>query len=274
MRLNTLKKLSKASMCVIQGNTNSVANTEIFCFPAANGRDQVTVYSNAVSMADNHKDNAMILPIPRGYEKFKAIDLSEDADLFRKLDSCFPAPPLPRSLSAASAANASQGSFLQVQHCGSYEFSLVPSIRDFDRINPTVFQLNDDVRRLLASQYPRDFAFLVCKITENKKFHPVGYIHPMPADGQLFVPTLHFHQGHSEPLNPDWDHDIYVLGNDVIGRPARDFAALKQVSSLKRYMCLSQPEKLRKIQIKGHFTNRDITVPASADRSLMQMVFG
>lgn len=255
-------------MCIIQGDTRSVADTEIFCFPACNGRGQVTVYSNAVSM-NSPGHNAMILPVPRGYEMFQMIDLSGDTDMFAKLDSCFPSDqtmdsdgPRSRGLSANS-----QAPYLAVQQCGSYEFSLVPSLRDFSRLDPASFQLSGDVGRLLQRQYPAGFAFLVCRITANKKFHPVGYLHPLAPGADLFIPTLHFHQGHAHG-QPDWDHSIYVLGNSTLGRPAHSLHGLRQVRALQPYMCPGRPDRLRKLEVHGHHSNRDMVVPAVCDRPL------
>lgn len=259
-------------MCVIQGDTKSVADTEIFCFPSANGEDQVTVYSNAVSMHTSSNNNAMILPVPGGADRFSVIDLSRDPDMFNKIDSCFPQK---RSLSSdgLGATNAAQcaGGYLAVKQCGSYQYSLVPSIDDFARVNPRVFQLSPDIRQLFLQHYPRGYAFLVCKISENKKFHPVGYVHPLPTGGKLFVPTLHFHQGH-EGHGPDWDHSIYVLGNDTLGIPATSLDGLKQVASLRPHLSLTRPERLRKMELHGHFPNRDIGVSTTKDRSWLQMV--
>lgn len=261
-------------MCVIQGDTKTVADTQIFCFPACNGKDQVTVYSNEVHM-NNPQDNnnAMILPIPRGYEQFKMVDLTKDPDLFKNLNRCFPSviQMSTRNGSSLSAA-ANSADYLAVKRCGSYEFSLVPSVQDFRRINPTVFQLNKDVEQLLLDKYPLGFAFLVCKIRQNTKFHPLAYMHPLQPDGRLFVPTLHFHQGHqgAQAYSADWDHDIYVLGNNTLGQAAVSLDGLRSVASLRPYMSANDPEKLRKLEINGHFENKDIMVPVSVQRSVFQ----
>lgn len=260
-------------MCVIQGNTKSVADTEIFCAPCANGKDQVTVYSNAVSMHTASNNNAMILPVPGGADRFSVIDLSRDPDMFKKIESCFPQK---RSLSMDSLSTANSatcaGGYLAVKQCGSYQYSLVPSIEDFGRVDPRAFQLSPDVRQLFLDKYPRGYAFLVCKISDNKKFHPVGYVHPLPAGGKLFVPTLHFHQGHNHNHGPDWDHSIYVLGNDTFGRPAATLNGLNEVAALRPYLSLTKPCRLRKAELHGHFPNRDIGVPTTTDRSWLQMV--
>lgn len=245
-------------MCIIQGDTKSVADTEIFCFPSANGRDQMTVYSNAVSMHTNSNNNAMILPVPRGSERFSVIDMSRDSDMFQKIESCFPQK---RSLSDG---------FLAVERCGSYQYSLVPSINDFDRVDPNAFRLSPDVRQLFLQHYPRGYAFLVCKIMENQKFHPVGYVHPLPVGGELFVPTLHYHQGQSHA--PDWDHSIYVLGNETMGMPAVSFDGLCGVAALRPHLSLTRPELLRKMELHGQSPNRDITVPTVKARSWLQKV--
>ena len=52
-------------MCIIQGSTRKVGDTEIMAFRTRDEKSQVTIYSNCVElppMAD--KDTAMILPVP------------------------------------------------------------------------------------------------------------------------------------------------------------------------------------------------------------------
>lgn len=271
-------------MCVIQGATSRIADTQILAFPTADKRSQVTVYSNAVQLKGQEEeqtnsaldaffpgyrvpsfsrrgDVAMILPIPRGYERFDVIDTTDCADMFKEIDECFPEQ---MSFSLFSTNQAQSASFLAVKTCGSYKYSLVPSLADFSRVDPNVFKLDAEVGHLLGTKYPRGFAFLVCKIEESKKFHPIAYVHPMPEDGKLFVPTLHFHQGHHDQSHPDWDHQIYVVGNNQLGKAADSTEGLQSVKCLKPLVPRVSPSMLRKIEIKGDYPNKDLLVPVAA----------
>lgn len=254
-------------MCIIQGDTKHVGDTQIFSFATrGGGQYQVTVYSNEIQLNKEAKKrhNAMILAVPRGNEDFGMIDLSNDKDVFKKLEKCFPvAYQGPVTLNSRSFGT-SKADYLEVKSCGSYRYSLVPTLQDFERVDPSVFQIDGDVKSLLSSKYENGFAFLVCKIAESKKFHPVAYFHPIPKSGKLFVPTLHFHQGQDHPLSPDWDHEIYVIGNSMVGVGAHDLSGLYKVTTLQNFLPRIKAADLRKIEINGQFPNQDLWIPILA----------
>jgi len=269
-------------MCIIQGYTEGVNDTLILAFPTVDKRSQVTVYSNKVQLRDQrpvgHPDleaffpgytqqflapqagAAMILPVPRGAEAFEMIDTSDCSDLFEQIDGCFPVSP---KLKSSRGFETYANSYLEVKSCGSYKYSLLPSLAAFDQVDPSVFRLDSEVKGLLQSAYPASFAFLVCKIEESKKFHPVAYKHPLPSDGQLFIPTLHFHQGHHDQNHPDWDHRIYVVGNQNLGLGATSADKLRELGCFREVMPPVRADTFRRLKIQGSFPNRDLRVPVA-----------
>ncbi len=265
-------------MCIIVGS-EKVADTQILAFQTSDKKSQITCYSNRVEIKGSHdmghymllpqpipqKTNAaMILPIPRGNESFQMIDTTGCENMFEKIEDCFPKPlSYTNSLSTAKARGFHKQA-LQVKSCGSYKYSLAPTLSDFDRIDDSVFKLDPDVANLLKEHYNNDFAFLVCKLEKSMKFHPVAYMHPMPRDAKLFVPCRHYHQGHQHPQGADWDHNIYIIGNNQIGEGASSTADLSALSCFRQHLPNTSPAYLRKLDVHGLYENNDLRIPVCA----------
>ena len=218
-------------MCIIQGLVKEVSKTKIMVAPLAHHR-QLTVYANKVSMG-NTQYRAMILPFPCSKGEF--FDLSVYPELFDDLNMmCWPQVKS-NSYSYSDGAQASCNNSLAVVQVGSYHASIVPTLSDFSRINTQVFSLDTKVKDFLQTYYPTGYSFMVCQLDENKEYHPFGYIHDTLPSGQLFIPTMHYHQHQKNiqtdkpfltpkdndnlPLTPendlnfnsvDWDHEIYL----------------------------------------------------------------
>lgn len=269
-------------MCVIQAETiEKVADTQILAFRSRDKKHQITAYSNQVNLPGDSgndssvwsafglsiptpKNAAMILPVPNGAKHFEMIDTSTCKDMFERIDDCFP-KLVSRGLSMTNSLNMqySSDSILEVKTCGSYQYTLVPSLSDFSRLDRSVFQLDTDVRQVLAG-YAASFAFLVCKLSESKKYHPVAYKHPMPADGKLFVPTLHYHQGHQDSKTAaDWDHQIYLLTSQQTGKAADNTTGLLNLSAFSSLLPNVQSHQLRKLEVRGNFPNQDLLIAAA-----------
>ena len=213
-------------MCIIQGEVKHVSNTKIFVAPLIDGR-QLTVYCNEVSMGKNNTQNlAMILPFPKSNCEF--FDLSDYSNLFEDLNYIINWPKANSTRESQASSLHTYSNNLKVFKVGSYSASIVPSIADFSRIDQNIFTLNPKIFSFLSEMYEKDYSFVVCQLDIDKKYHPFGYIHmPLPS-GQLFVPTMHYHDHgidgltlstpfvtenkSSGPsiLNVDWDHEIYV----------------------------------------------------------------
>ena len=239
-------------MCIIDGGfygaggrVARVHGTRILAARCRDGASQLTVYANAVALGPASAPVAMILPVPvgdnkGGAERVRMVDTSEDpsgarlwdalAPLFKEREASF---GLDGDGGGARLSNRSAA--LPVLRCGSYEYSVVPSVDDFGRLDARLAgRPSAGVEALLRERYARGFAFLVCRIARGGAYHPVAYTHPLGVatgtcgappttrreresgdreEARLFVPTLHWHGDEREaPGKIEWDHTIYVLG--------------------------------------------------------------
>lgn len=196
-----------------------VKDTKIFVGKLQDG-NQVTVYSNNMDMgatgatgfinrpvfAPNPKNTAMILPFPRG--PIQLYDMSNHKDIFKTLGSFFPTMNMTNGFGGLSY-NAQS---IEVRNLGSYQVSVVPSFKDFSRLQNDIFDLDSTFEGLLSREYRKDYGFLVCKIREGSEFHPMAYSHGI-KNNKFYIPTRHYHNGSEE--NADWDHKIYIKGGNV-----------------------------------------------------------
>ncbi len=203
-------------MCIFQGPAH-VSSTKILAAALTDGR-QFTVYSNTIVLEEKKadsspkraKDNdgeaspsprptpAMILPFPAGPVEF--VNLEGYAEIFGDLYGS----------THFLTKGKGKGSAATVHDVGSYRVSVAETVGDLGRIDAE-FVLDGAVRQLMAERYAQGFSFLVCRLREGAKYHPLGYVHRQrAADGGLFVPTYHFH-GHADGA-VDWDHVIYTNG--------------------------------------------------------------
>jgi len=253
-------------MCIFSGNPDSVSETRIFVAPCSepdippirfwfpwfgnnnnstsssplvkkNGK-QITVYGNTVSTSS---PVAMVLPVPNKSGSPQSIEMIDtsgvDADtFFSQLKGCFPKVPKVKGLGTRSFVSmnfSADSAHLEVKRAGSYRYSIVPSTRDFNRLDQDIFsyKMTPEVKDLLCTHYHTGYSFLVCIIDQGAQYKPIAYVHDMMKGNRLFIPTRHFH-GHnnnnntsnimthqysplshnSESDEADWDHQIYVAG--------------------------------------------------------------
>lgn len=200
-------------MCIIQGVTDRVQNTQIFVCELETKKiqetkRQITVYSNEVSVSKN-ENVAMILPVPScNNGDIEIVDMSENKDLFKKFQDYFWFRG-----SRGSSCSFRRKSFLEIKQHGSYDVSIVPSLQDFEHLNHEYFILDHSIAELLKRDYSDGFGFIVCKLRENAEYHPFGYTHPM-KNNNFFAPTKHFHNNSEK--HADWDHAIYYASDKQI----------------------------------------------------------
>ena len=211
-------------MCIFTGEVD-VSKTNIFVAKIGL-TEQLTVYSNTVKlkakvMTDGlwgdgtpqqpriqvlEKRTAMMLPIPLyggDASSIRMIDMSSDADFFKRLAKVMEVPTLSMNKCRSS-------SYLSVHRCGPYSYSVVPDISAFNAIDVDVFGANESLVNALKQRYPVSYAFLVCIIDSDRTFSPIAYVHPLKGR-VLFVPTLHEHGNGMKEFADDWDHRIYSL---------------------------------------------------------------
>lgn len=281
-------------MCLFSREMEYVANTRIFA--RADGDHQLLVYQMTVS--DGH-DAAMILPLPippgGSEEAVHFIGMQDSYEFFRDLAVLF--IDFSESLSDEKSIIFSLGvrPYLPVQNVGEYEASFVPSLADFERLDPR-FRLPPSVWSQLAMY--ADWGFAVFKLRLNpappklstqasrsltertrggqpllpkriREIHPMAFRFPRRDPGQLFFPTMHVHDGawHHEAT---FDHLIYAQRRAAKTSVAPSAAGPAwQVSrqgpepdpktAAARLLRAHQP--VVRLELRGRFRNADTFLP-------------
>lgn len=259
-------------MCIIAGEVRQVSNTNILVAPmktknAQGGDRQLTVYCNSVTTKNR---GAMILPFPArqvlgdetaGCEFF---DLSNYTHLFHDLkDLCWPAYFTSQSSMTFSNSATPQ---LKVYDVGSYKASIVPHVRDFQRLNQ-LYRISPALIHFMQNQYPQHFSFVVCQLDVNKTYHPFGYIHDMLPNNQMFIPTMHWHQHESldTASRVDWDHQIFIMNGVLTSTPEQFQLGGNRKPNIESYVNLRQlpadiqfPKTIQSIQVHHYRGNHDL----------------
>jgi hypothetical protein len=244
-------------MCIISGFTSSVAKTKILVAPSEDGKRQLTVYRNNVTMNSN---GSMVLPFPNHDQNCTLVDLSNYPTLFSDLNRIFPMP-----LSAQSYGVKSKG-YLDVQQVGSYKACVANDVKELELVDRTVFQIDDDVLEFVKSNYGQgNFGVVVCQLDKDKSYHPFGYIHSRLTDTELFIPTMHYHKhvGFNN-VSSDWDHAIY--GFDCAFPNIRCPRDIENAEGLSEYVDFTKlpikpPEKCAwRATVNDYNKNHDLVV--------------
>ena len=225
-------------MCIFTGPVD-VSKTNVFV-ARVGVKEQLTVYSNTVALPGKVQDStgtglwgdgssqwsgpqspppqqqqqptSMVLPIPMygasAMSSIRMIDMTADPDFFERLAEATTPPTTNEYLGRTRCA--STGS-LEVRRCGPYRYSVVPNVDAFERLRSDVFGTRAGLAGALRQRYASAHAFLVCIIDASSAFSPIAYVHPLPADAVLFVPTLHEHGHGIGPFADDWDHRVYSI---------------------------------------------------------------
>lgn len=249
-------------MCIFAGEVQKVANTRIFA--SARDRERFIAYQMEVGLAEA---NAMILPVPTKGE-VELVDMSPYSAFFQDLeDALFPKPRMRgMSLTKSSTPNS-----LPVHRIGSYEVSIAPDVDSIDRINPEVFTLSPNTKRVLSQHYAEGYAFIVCHLVESGEIHPLGFKY-IADDDKLFIPTRHEHGSG----RASWDHEVYLAGVPKVDfegpskvnieKACRNFGAIHSflhgvesaIPSLNGVVHRNQP--FRMLGWVGHHENADVVI--------------
>ncbi|MBL8891750.1 MAG: hypothetical protein JNL67_17350 [Planctomycetaceae bacterium] len=194
----------------------SVTKTNIFGRLSGN-RSQFLVYEMQFK---SREPNAMILPIPTAMnpneESVRFFNLEDYpaffADIARGFPSLVPPPIMSRGL-----AN-SAGRQLQVQKVGAFVASVVPTVEDFNRLDPQ-FSIAPKTWAKLPNY--NDYSFVVFQLDELEgRPHPMAFEFQTRHTEEIFFPTVHIHDGevHDEE---DFDHQLYLQfpsWDEVVGQ--------------------------------------------------------
>jgi hypothetical protein len=220
-------------MCIFSQSVHDVSGTDIFA-RGTNGQ-QFLVYSMSYTAA---ADLAMVLPLPvppgPPEDAVRFIDLTGYPDFFGDLRRGFwrsgVAVGLPSSMAPPMAKP-----MLRVHAVGAFEASFVPTLADFDRLDPR-FRLPARVWDQLPAY--RDYGFAVFKLRvggaprvggflrrllggrqdpgvaapagepEPRRVHPMAFEFPRRSPGLLYFPTVHVHDGEVHQV-ARFDHVLY-----------------------------------------------------------------
>ncbi|MCB9678030.1 MAG: hypothetical protein H6737_23220 [Alphaproteobacteria bacterium] len=204
-------------MCCFSRPVAHVSSTSIFARHVAPGH-QALVYAMRFEAAE---DVAMVLPLPvapgSGEEAVRFVSLEGYAGFFTDLASGFP------QLYAKSRGPIPQAPRMQtlaVHDVGEFEASHVPTVADFERLDPR-FRLDPSVWDALPAYRDHGFAvFRLARTTRGGLFglfrrsrsravHPMAFTFPTRRPDALFFPTVHVHDGevHAEAA---FDHALYA----------------------------------------------------------------
>ena len=232
-------------MCMLSGGPSSytsqpkLSSTNIFCRWMPDG-SQALVYGMNIEAED---PLAMVIPLPlrpgSADDAVRFVDMSYPR-FFVELNAGFPAVVV--HMPAARGGGGGGGvqkvrPRLPVHKSGDFIASFVPSIGDFDRLDPR-FRLAPTVWNELPTYADWGFAvFALADVAQRSFFErlfgmgrrtirPMSLTFPSRFDA-LFFPTVHVHDGEAHAV-ADFDHFLYWQASEggiVRGRlPSRKVA--------------------------------------------------
>jgi hypothetical protein len=191
-------------MCCFSSRTQ-VSHTQIFA-RRTEGASQILVYQMSYQ---SDSPTAMILPLPvklpaaEGSVRWK--NLKEHGGFFDALAAGFPSLATENAKEPVAAAAVPRG--IAVHEVGDFEASFVPSVADFDRLDPR-FSIKKDVWDRIPSY--KDYGFAVFQLKSNAGTpHPMAFEFDSRLSDTIYFPTVHIHDGqvHAED---QFDHLLYL----------------------------------------------------------------
>lgn len=189
-------------MCIFTGPVH-VEATRIFARLEGEEGTQIVAYEMQVSL---DQEGAMVLPLPLHFSRRELglVDLGEYTDFFEDLDYCFP-KNLPRS-TVVMEMDASE--LIEVQRVGAFDASFLPTLADFDRLDP-IFQMPPGTWDKLEQYQDYGFAVFKLRTGEEQHVHPMAFRFASRDMGRLFFPTVHVHNRKVKP-KAVFDHALYA----------------------------------------------------------------
>ncbi len=192
-------------MCCFAKSVLSVSNTHLFARLSGNGT-QFLVYQMQFK---SEQVNAMILPLPTALpardEAVRFVSFENYDHFFPDLNAGFPtdSPPPTRALRVDSKAVEK----LEVHDVGQFVASFVPTLADFDRLDPQFVIPKESWDKI--PEYS-DYGFAVFQLKElSGKPHPMALEFPTRWRDRIFFPTVHIHDGQVHKFE-EFDHMLYA----------------------------------------------------------------
>lgn len=246
-------------MCCFVGKVE-VYDTNLFARLTGRGT-QFLVYQMRYQAA---QPTAMILPLPVALpareEGVRWTDLKGYPEFFTHLAARFPErQPVSFGCSKAETAAVTQAA-LSVHEVGDFVASFVPTLSDFDRLDPR-FTLPKSV----WEQFPqcRDFGFAVFQLAKlGGTPHPIAFEFPTRWPDKLFYPTIHIHDGQVHP-EEHFDHALYSQGMGAHGRRSEGRTSEGVLLAGTQGIVLDEP--LWRMELRGNYENKDIILERKSD---------
>ena len=260
-------------MCIFSQPVDLVADTHIFA-RLANGT-QFVAYEMQLSTLT---ENAMILPVPIargvGEDALEFISLEDYPDFFDDLEALFPGEGNfgGGDMLGVLAAPAK----LTVHRVGSFEASFVPTIADFDRLDPR-FNLSPEAWEALPQVQDYGFAVFQLVAGEARHVHPMAFSFPTRSPGRIVFPTIHVHDGEVHE-QADFDHLLFCqhgeLGEIPPGESIPSLEGWEEshartesfVDPARTGGLVVERERCYRRVMTGTFDNQDVTVDLSGIR--------
>lgn len=263
-------------MCCFSGPVAEVAETNIFVRAAAHGR-QLLAYQLRLRATGA---TAMILPLPvppGGREDaVRFLDLRSYPDFFVDLQKPF--VHAERTAAGGGAQTLSLPETLVVHRVGSFDASFVPTIDDFERLDPR-FRLAPAVWAALPRYADWGFAVFVLHALapdDATKIEPMALEFPRRDPATLFFPTVHVHDGVVH-ARADFDHNLFfqlaadddgdrhdepqvAVGARVRGTASSHQAAREFTSPLRARGLLDEARPIWMTRLAGALPNHDAFV--------------
>jgi hypothetical protein len=209
------------------------------------------------------EDLAMILPIPvkkgTGDGGIQFVNLEKYPKIFDDMEKGFPVPPSIGISRDTDSKFPTQSLQLKVEEVGSFEASFVPTMDDFDRLDPR-FRIEKNVWAKIPGYESFGFAVFQLKAGKRQHVHPMAFTFPTADTGQIFFPTVHIHDGEVHPKE-HFDHSLYcqtdsnevkMIWEESTGH-ARQFLKERLTKETIR-----PDEHVYKLSVRGKRKNEDI----------------
>ena len=259
-------------MCIFSQAIQNVSDTLIF----ARHTDRDTQYVVYEMKYMSETENAMILPLPvqtpATESTIQFIDLSQYDSFFKDLSRAFPEIQ-PRGFARLAAdGQVASNSILPVHEVGSFIASFVPTVGQFDRLDPR-FSLPKSTWDKIPDY--SDYGFAVFKLKQLAgKPHPIAFEFKSRTN-DIFFPTMHIHDGEVHDRE-EFDHTLYLQHPSFdaqVGRyhgpnmPDRQTGLVRskakagEAVNCEKTKGIVEPELLlHRVSYNGVYPNRDMVI--------------
>jgi len=191
-------------MCIFSQRVHSVNDTKMFGRLTGKGSQFLAYQMNY----DSRGENAMILPIPvlspSNENSLRFIDLQDYEYFFDDLSKGFPYFAPLFNIGCGGGFKTSSDA-IKLHKVGSYVASFVPTLDDFERLEP-IFTLAKDTWDLVP-QYA-SYGFAVQLASGALKPHPMAFEFDSNSKS-IYFPTMHIHDGKVHETEA-FDHVLYM----------------------------------------------------------------